>query len=716
MKKMKQFLSLFLVCFICFSAIQVHAENEMSEKRIKKAKEMGLERMVDEEGFLIDDFYVDKSCLQLEEMGVHELIKSMTPEELDAYVSRLNAGIMLYTVTKYQKIQEGYDITGVFEVDGVLAYCIQHSKTTPAAGSPTSTAVESNNENLRKVLYYGYNGPADKGYSYVQTAMAASEANGVPAGNTGVRVLREISQLPSPPAGFKVWVVHTNGGSTQDLAYYVYAKGGAAKLQKQSGNLNVTTGNANYSLKGAVYGVYSDKACTSRKATLTTDEKGVSNVVELDEGTYYVKEITAPQGYALNAEVYTVAVVSGTTAQVQTVDAPQMTPIEVLLEKVDAKTQEAIPQGMGTFENAEFAVKFYKGAYMPDETPERSWVFKTDANGVCKFQEEYKVSGDEFWLDANGNPALPLGTVTIQEMKAPEGYHLNPEIFVREITGEGSAPVIHTYQKVTVEEKSIDLELVKRQEGTTIVIPGAVFEHTRPDGTTERVVTDQDGKLHIIGLQQGRHKLKEIAVMDGYLLNANEITFEISEKNEITLNKEYDDAEGKTEVYLTEDGTIVVEMEDLLAPYSIVVEKENEKGKRLSDAEFTLYSDKACEHEIQKGNTNQNGILEFQDLKVGEKYYLKETKAPEGYRLVTDLFGQPKVYEIYAESVPVEHQFSFYLDGSKCDTTIKIINRIGRKLPNTGSMWMMPILAAGSVCCILTVRTSRKNTKRRKRV
>lgn len=70
--------------------------------------------------------------------------------------------------------------------------------------------------------------------------------------------------------------------------------------------------------------------------------------------------------------------------------------------------------------------------------PVRSWVFQTDAKAVCRYQEKYKVKGDALYKMTDGTEALPLGTVTIQEIKPPKGYFLNEEVFVFQIKSEGT--------------------------------------------------------------------------------------------------------------------------------------------------------------------------------------------------------------------------------------------------------------------------------------
>ena len=54
--------------------------------------------------------------------------------------------------------------------------------------------------------------------------------------------------------------------------------------------------------------------------------------------------------------------------------------------------------------------------------------------------------------------------------------------------------------------------------------------------------------------------------------------------------------------------------------------------------EFTLYAEKTCENVVMRGETGTDGVLELRNLEVGKRYYMKETKAPEGYRIPVDLF------------------------------------------------------------------------------
>lgn len=332
MKKYGLLLALVFCSFLCLAMSPVYAqENEIDAVTARKeqAKQLGLEEWIDDEGFLVDAFYANKSDGVLSEMGIDGMVRTLSQEELEAYVECLNLGIAVYDVTYYKKVSQvnpstgGTLYTGVFEVDGVLAYCIERSVTTPPKGSSTGTPQEVTNSKLRKVLYYGYNGPQDKGYTYVETALAAGEANGDGDNSLGRNVLAQIVKLEEPPSSFKVWKVTTNGGSTQDLAYYTLEQKGKIQIKKVSANPEITDGKSAYSLSGAVFGVYADASCLMEVGRLTTDAAGNSETIELEAGNYFLKELTAPNGYLANLETATVLVEEAKTIVVTVANEPR---------------------------------------------------------------------------------------------------------------------------------------------------------------------------------------------------------------------------------------------------------------------------------------------------------------------------------------------------------------------------------------------------------
>lgn len=460
--------------------------------------------------------------------------------------------------------------------------------------------------------------------------------------------------------GFETNLHHFGGSTPQtvgtvfELAFKVQSKGKLC-IKKTSANPAITDNNPCYSLQGAEYGVYKTeadaKADKNKVNTLTIGKydnsekyKDWSNEIELDAGTYYLKETKNPKGYALNPNAVKVVIEAGKNTWLGEAssgfeDYPQSDPISILLGKVDKETNKNKPQGSASLAGAEFTVKYYKGLYDEDpaksgQTPARSWVLKTNENGFCGLRASDKVSGDDFFYDSNKNTTLPLGTITIQESKAPTGYFINDKVFVQKITSSGDAERVETYNQPEVLEKVIKFNIKKVQVGTTTPVSGAVFLHTKPDGTTEELTTNGSGEITITGLASGTHKIKEIKSPDGYQLNPNEVVFNVaSGTGEITFTS----GTNSLVTQGTKDsGDGYATFGDKVNPFNLKITKTNEHGKVLKGAEFTLYSDADCKNVVDTQISDEKGLLTFKNLDVEKTYYFEETKAPQGYRIPVD--------------------------------------------------------------------------------
>lgn len=521
---------------------------------------------------------------------------------------------------------------------------------------------------------------------------------------------------------------------------------GKLSIMKKSANPEITDNNPCYELKGAEYGVYKTKAdATNDKNKVNTliigkyddteKNKNWSNEIELEAGTYYVKETKAPKGYALNPNAVKVVIEAGKNTWIgqesnDFVDYPQSDPISILLGKVDKETNKNKPQGSASLAGAEFTVKYFKGLYDEDpatkgQTPARSWVLKTNENGMTSLNDKLKVSGDDFYYASNGNPTLPVGTITIQETKAPTGYFINNEVFVRKITISGDIEDVDTYNQPEILEKVIKFNIKKVQVGTTTPVSGAVFSHTKPDGTTESLTTDEKGEITITGLASGTHKIKEIKSPDGYQLNPNEVVFNVaSGTGKITFTS----GTNSLVTQGTKDsGDGYATFADMVNPFDLKITKTNEKGKTLKGAEFTLYSDKECTKVVDTQTSDENGVLSFKGLKVETTYYFKETKAPTGYRIPVDENGNAYVHSVYVKSVPQTNTFEFTVDGTKYDTSnttgtvhlegtkkdrviaVSIMNKTTQLLPETGSNGTILLIGLGVAVIAFALYRSKKD-------
>ena len=236
-------------------------------------------------------------------------------------------------------------------------------------------------------------------------------------------------------------------------------------ITKTSADTSITNGNSCYSLAGAVYGLYSNAACTTLLERLTTDANGrATSTGSYNPGNYYIKEITAPKGYALDTSVHTVTVSStgALTGDTTFSDIPVTDPVSILLRKRDVSHQnEAVTSGNMSLANAQYTIKFYGGLYdtaaaaEASGSPLKTWVVKTNENGFSYLSDQYKVSGDPFWMRA-GSITLPIGTVVIQETQAPTGYLVDSTKYVVKITEDGSGvAVVSTYNDPIVPEEPI---------------------------------------------------------------------------------------------------------------------------------------------------------------------------------------------------------------------------------------------------------------------
>ena len=403
------------------------------------------------------------------------------------------------------------------------AYCVEPLKKTPASGSYSYDLLAKDSP-LRKALYYlnggyGYEKTVKDKYfsgwsddnSYVIGHLVVAYIYAGYSSDTGAfhgapqsfidkakEVAQAIKSLPAPPENFRAFIIPGSGSQTVVGSWYQVPYG-YLEIRKSSANASVSDGNSNYSLQGAEYGIYKGDELVQ---TLTTDKNGYAKSGELEEGNYTVKETKASKGFILDTKTHNVTVKSEATTPVNVTEIPQSNPMDLLLQKLDKEAQEAQPQGSASLADAQFTVKFYTEQSDQDPAtnganPARTWIFKTDAEGKSHFTKDYMVSGDAFYTQTDGKTiCLPLGTVTVQETKAPVGYFSNDTVFVQKITADGVKETVQCYNTSSVEEQIYrgDLELVKVSDGEQTRLSDVPFTITSvTTGESHTIVTDKNG-------------------------------------------------------------------------------------------------------------------------------------------------------------------------------------------------------------------------------
>ncbi|MFB6429945.1 MSCRAMM family protein, partial [Bacillus thuringiensis] len=326
----------------------------------------------------------------------------------------------------------------------------------------------------------------------------------------------------------------------------------------------------------------------------TTNKDGVVKFENVVPGKYTLEETKAPEGYKALEVTVEVNVVANEVVKQEVTNEKVTGQFEIV--KVDAEDKTRLLSG------AEFEV--YKDGKKVAE-------LKTDESG--------KVM----------SPKLPLGEYTVKETKAPAGYKLSNKEW--KVTIQNEKEVV----KVEAENEIIlgSLQIIKMDDkDQTKRLAGAEFtlKDARGNVVKEGITTDKSGTVKVDGLVPGEYTLEETKAPEGYELT-------------------------KQVIHVTVDGEKVIDVKVTnsrsLGQFEIVKVDAEDKTKVLSDAEFEVYKDGK---KVDTLRTDKTGKVISQKLEPGT-YKLKETKAPQGYKLLKEeievVVEADKVVEVQIENV-----------------------------------------------------------------
>lgn len=432
--------------------------------------------------------------------------------------------------------------------DGRMAYCVNPKLTAPSGkyGSNNLIAVSEKSNTfamLYKGLHYGYDGHGfnkkitafgnksmkqlmDKAKSdhwlgasgnslyYLLTHRALAKIYGdkdwsyaltsdwIKAVNEIEAALKKAAKLKSE---YSMYLLDPK--NNQQKVIIMQDKLGGLEIIKDSSNHTLTDNSGCYSLKGAEFTVTNTKTKKTYTITASTKVNDGSATVKykailknIVAGTYTVKETKAPKGYSLSKETKTVTVKAGTAkTSVTFKNPPQSDPVVILVKKTNGNGK--------AIAGAEFTVKFYKGYFTKKEIEsdkaksafKRYWTFKSDDKGRVKFTKDYLVASNNDFYYLNGLPTLPLGTITIQETKAPAGYVKDNTLYVQQITSNSSLTSVSTYNEFTnVNTPSTYYKIKKTSEdGVVAGVSFKIYEGSKVDNSKylKTVKTSSNGEI-----------------------------------------------------------------------------------------------------------------------------------------------------------------------------------------------------------------------------
>lgn len=452
-------------------------------------------------------------------------------------------------------------------------------------------------------------------------------------------------------------------------------------IKKASRNTIISNQNSCYSLSGCRVNLYASEANALNKtnpiATFISNENGdficneTGNTapLTLEVGEYWIREIEAPPGYALKESPEKVTLTKGVTHTVTLTDTPTSDPVSVILKKVDADIREAgMTSGKMSLANAEYTLKFYGGQYSTAAEAETSgtllktWVIKTDSDGYTSLTDSRLfVSGDSLYYAENGDITLPLGTLVIQETRAPEGFLINSDKYVVRITEDGAdQDIVRTYNEpiiletaikggVSVTKTDADLQSSTAQgdasiAGAKFTIYNASDKAVRVDGTdyapgaAVKTITANAQGIASTGAQDlpyGDYEIAETSAPNGYSINDTRYSFTINNNESVINIGDISDhvIRGGISIQKLSAETGDAQPQDGTSLEGAIFQIINRSGASIVVAGETYQPDSV----VMTIRTDSNGVATTGNsvLPYGT-YELKEVEAPENYMVNED--------------------------------------------------------------------------------
>lgn len=508
---------------------------------------------------------------------------------------------------------------------------------------------------------------------------------------------------------------------------------GSIKIHKYSANPEITDGNACYSLKGAVFGIFKTNADAqagqNAVATIVTDADGNGSVGNLAYGTYYVRETKASPGYRLNNNIYTAVLSSDTPVQLDVPETEQNDPAGVQVRKKNSVKPIYLSDCI--FEIKYYDIQMDTDPALAGQNAVRTWYLKTNSNGEADIRNPQSVQSNSspLYYSRTGYATIPIGTITIQEIQAPEGYVLDSTIHTFKITDNPTGlPHVDVENARTIPNNIMKqpFELVKLAEGrkdTTYPLAEAGFMACRTDALTEvaedyeagedeEIVTDDAGKYYIWDASKAivltsDNKTEMFTDEDGY---AKSIPLEYGKYivKETTVPHNFHPIKEFT-VNITQNSDEPVKMgyftDKSFKAYIRIIKKDDKTDKKiLSDAatfkiwsyddndyvSFDVTAEDGSTTKVSEFKTKDGELMTPGTLMPG-KYRIEESECPNGYYnrlqnksydITIDADAIYKIYETPEGQVTDMGVFEYEIDNTSLHGTIKITKNGEKRIYN----------------------------------
>ncbi len=315
---------------------------------------------------------------------------------------------------------------------------------------------------------------------------------------------------------------------------------------------------------------------------------------------------------------------------------------------------------------------------------------------------------------------LNLGEYTLKESAVPDGFRDDSSTYDFTITADKTDSKLHMGLDVTWEINNyptfINVYKVDKDSGKKLENAEFDLYNVTDKKKVGTYKTDKNGNIAVFYLsRQKTYYLQETKAPDSYKLNDTKYYFYVDEKGAFSVSDLNGTVEDGT-FNVPFHGTMTITVKNEIDICNLRITKKNDNSKVLENAEFSLYSDKECTKEIEKGKTDKNGQLNFDRISVGD-FYLKETKAPDGYRLLKDpikislknVNGKFTFFVNDKEIKEDDKNNSLTLENGLYTGNLTVINSRGSILPATGSPMTIVLTGAGILCLLITIKRGKNN-------
>ena len=315
---------------------------------------------------------------------------------------------------------------------------------------------------------------------------------------------------------------------------------------------------------------------------------------------------------------------------------------------------------------------------------------------------------------------LNLGEYTLKESAVPDCFRDDDSTYDFTITADKTDSKLHMGLDVTWEINNyptfINVYKVDKDSGKKLENAEFDLYNVTDKKKVGTYKTDKNGNIAVFYLsRQKTYYLQETKAPDSYKLNDTKYYFYVDEKGAFSVSDLNGTVEDGT-FNVPFHGTMTITVKNEIDICNLRITKKNDNSKVLENAEFSLYSDKECTKEIEKGKTDKNGQLNFDRISVGD-FYLKETKAPAGYRLLEDpikislknVNGKFTFFVNDKEIKEDDKNNSLTLENGLYTGNLTVINSRGSILPATGSPMTIVLTGAGILCLLILIKRGKNN-------